>query len=76
MVTCNVRNSQTVLQLITEHAVAETSKPKQPNSNLELLELTLRTISNCCSCVEGRIQLTKVRLLQWKFFLSPILLRT
>lgn len=61
MATCNVKNSQTVLQFIIEHAVSETSKPKQPNSNLEHLELTLRTISNCCSCVEGRIQLTKVR---------------
>lgn len=60
MATCNLKNSQTLLQFIIEHAVSETSKPKQPNSNLEHLELTLRTISNCCSCVEGRIQLTKV----------------
>lgn len=60
MATCNIRNSQTILQIIIDHVVSETSKPKQPNSNLEGLELTLRTISNCCSCVEGRIQLMKV----------------
>lgn len=68
MATCNVRNSQTVLQVVTEHVVSETSKPKQPNSNLESLELTLRTISNCCSCVEGRIQLTKVMRTRFSFY--------
>ncbi|XP_037032137.1 uncharacterized protein LOC119071380 isoform X2 [Bradysia coprophila] len=71
MATSNVRNSQTVLQIVTDHAVSETAKPKQPNSNLESLELTLRTISNCCSCVEGRIQLTKLNALDTLNRLHP-----
>lgn len=53
-------NSQTMLQLCGEYVIAETARAKAPSAKLDMLELALRIISNCCSCIEGRMQLVKV----------------
>lgn len=60
LATYHTGNSQSLLQLFGEFAMNETAKPKQPNSDFVLLELAMRILSNCCSCVEGRMQLGKV----------------
>lgn len=52
--------SSTLLNSIVEFCVAETSKPKTTTANLETLEMTLKTVSNCCCCVEGRLLIAKV----------------
>lgn len=43
--------------------MAETGRAKHPNADLTVLELSLRIVSNCCACVEGRLQLAKLNIL-------------
>lgn len=51
---------QAFLGSIIEYAIAETGKPKQPKADMDMLEMTLKIVTNCCSCVEGRSYLKKV----------------
>lgn len=55
-----IGNSQSMLQLVATYCTNESSKIKNPQSNLDVLELALRVVSNCCACFEGRNQINKV----------------
>lgn len=63
-------NSQSMLQLYSEYVMAETARAKHPQADLQMLELSLRIITNCCSCVEGRMQLSKVSTAFSRHFLT------
>lgn len=52
--------SHTILQLLTIYVTNETAKVKHSINNILQLEMSLYVISNCCSCIEGRLQLAKV----------------
>lgn len=49
-----------LLEMIVEFCVAETGKAKTAQTNLSALEMGLRIVSNCCSCIEGRLLIGKV----------------
>lgn len=51
---------QNMLHTIIDYCVSETKKPKTPVADLSIIELGLRIVSNCCSCVEGRLLINKV----------------
>lgn len=61
--------TQNLLHIILDYCVSETNKAKNPQANLTILELGLRVVSNCCSCIEGRILINKVNI-RAKRFLS------
>lgn len=63
--------SHSVLRLCTEYAMAETGRAKHPNADLSVLELSLRIVSNCCACIEGRLQLAKFNILDTLNRLHP-----
>lgn len=48
------------LNSIVEFCIAETGKPKTTQANMEILELALKIVANCCDCVEGRVLIIKV----------------
>lgn len=52
--------NQNLLHTIIDYCVNETNKAKNPQANLTILELGLRVVSNCCSCIEGRLLINKV----------------
>lgn len=52
--------NQNLLHTIIDYCVNETSKAKNAQANLTILELGLRVASNCCSCFEGRLLINKV----------------
>lgn len=55
---------QNLMHAIIDYCVNETNKAKNPRANLTILELGLRIVSNCCSCVEGRLLINKVTMQQ------------
>ncbi|XP_055535031.1 protein rotatin homolog [Wyeomyia smithii] len=48
-----------ILKLTIATVTAETGKVKGPKSELVVMELCLRVLTNCCSCQEGRSVLSK-----------------
>lgn len=52
--------SNAFLHSIIEYCVAETSKPKTGQANLDILQMALKIVTNCCCCVEGRMIIFKV----------------
>lgn len=53
--------TSTILQQLISLLVQETLKVKSSQIDATLLEIGLRAMSNCCSCIEGRLQSLKVR---------------
>lgn len=53
-------NSSALLNAIIEYCTSETSKPKTTQTNMEVLHMALKIVTNCCSCVEGRMLIAKV----------------
>lgn len=53
-------HSQNLLHAIVDFCVNDTTKAKNAQADLTILELGLRIVSNCCSSVEGRILINKV----------------
>lgn len=53
-------NSAAFLNSIIEYCTSETSKPKTGHANMEVLQMALKIVTNCCSCVEGRMLIAKV----------------
>lgn len=53
-------NSAAFLNSIIEYCTSETSKPKTGHANMEVLQTALKIVTNCCSCVEGRMLIAKV----------------
>lgn len=39
----------------------ETKKVKHPSIDFTILKIGLRILANCCSCIEGRLLIGKVR---------------
>lgn len=59
-----VGNSQSMLQLVATYCTKESVKVKYQQSNLDVLDLALLVLSNCCACFEGRNQIYKVSSIQ------------
>lgn len=49
-----------LLEMIIEFCINETGKVKAAQTNLNALNMGLRIVSNCCSCIEGRLLISKV----------------
>lgn len=60
MRTKNGSGSQNLLEMIIGFCMNETGKVKTPQTNLNPLDIGLRIVSNCCSCIEGRLLISKV----------------
>ncbi|XP_055627670.1 protein rotatin homolog [Toxorhynchites rutilus septentrionalis] len=56
-------HAHSILKLAIAIATAETGKVKGPHSELVLLKLCLRILTNCCSCHEGRTMICKFNVL-------------
>lgn len=56
----NSGGTQNLLELLIEFCVSETGKIKTASNNLNALDMGLRIVSNCCSCIEGRLLISKV----------------
>lgn len=50
-------SSETLLKCIATIVHDESTKEKNPKLNTDVLEIGLNVLSNCCSCIEGRLQL-------------------
>lgn len=58
--TVQILNQPTFIKRVAEIAKSETKKVKGPNVSCGRLKVAVRILTNCCSCIEGRIQLLKV----------------
>ncbi|GAB0090183.1 hypothetical protein DMENIID0001_048780 [Sergentomyia squamirostris] len=52
-----------ILHLMLTATVQETNKAKQQDLDISRLSLLLRFLTNCCCCIEGRLQMNKLRIL-------------
>ncbi|XP_031630428.1 uncharacterized protein LOC116345312 [Contarinia nasturtii] len=55
--------SSVFLHSIIEYCVAETGKPKTEQTKMETFQLAMQIVTNCCCCIEGRVLITKSRML-------------
>ncbi|XP_055385782.1 protein rotatin homolog [Condylostylus longicornis] len=55
--------SNSIMQLTCKMVIAETNKIRHPNIDFGILELGLGILTNCCTCIEGRLLLVKMNLL-------------
>lgn len=63
--------SPSVVQLVTQMITQEMSKVKHPKFNLSLLRGCIRVLINCCCCVEGRLQMGKLGVMEHMDRLHP-----
>lgn len=63
--------SPSVLQLLCQMIAQEMNKVKHPKFNLALLRASVRVLINCCCCVEGRILIGKLGVMDHMDRLHP-----